>query len=37
MKNLKKMGGDQNPGKLKGIGPPVQVLIKKSPKYCNKK
>jgi len=27
MKNLKKMGGDQNPGKLKGIGPSVDVLL----------
>ncbi len=33
------MRGDQNPGKLKGMGPPVDVLIKKSPspEYCNKR
>ena len=43
MKNLKKqtkkkkMRGVQNLGKLRGRGPPVDVLIKKSPEYCNKR
>jgi hypothetical protein len=36
-KKKKKMRGVRNLGKLKGRGPPVDVLIKKSPKCCNKK